>query len=240
LAEALGDTPQMTTTAHALQTGRCRAWAVGPASQFRAALVQTDYIPDEPYGYGDPGLIADLLRLVPSWGSVNIAKEIAPTVAQRLEALTGKPMQLVDDLYFTLTAAPAAISHPAVRQLLPADRALLAGSHRQVQGADVQYAHRLLNEGLAVAAVIDGRIACTVHSYCMTPRHAEIGANTLPAFRGQGLASAAAGMLCRLIQNRGLLPVWSTGRPNTISQRLAAKLNFTPILPSRIYVLRST
>ena len=104
-----------------------------------------------------------------------------------------------------------------------------------MQGQHPTYARRLLEEGIIVAAIVDGRIVNTMHCYCRSARHADIGANTLPGFRRKGFAVASGSMLCTLLHERGLTPTWSTVSENSASQTLAAALGFVSF-SRRVYL----
>jgi hypothetical protein len=73
LASALGDTPTTTICVHALRRGFCRAYAVGDASRFEAAIVQRDDLPDEPFAFGsDAEAVWGLLRQIGGWRVVSV------------------------------------------------------------------------------------------------------------------------------------------------------------------------
>lgn len=59
---------------------------------------------------------------------------------------------------------------------------------------------------------------------------AEIGINTLPEFRRQGLAYEACAALINSLLSKGTVPLWSTASDNTDSRRLAEKLGFAELM----------
>ena len=69
----------------------------------------------------------------------------------------------------------------------------------------------------------------------MTVSYADIGVATDEAWRGMGFASAAASIVARRVQERGLTPVWSAGEDNIVSLRVAAKLGFKEV-SRRVYL----
>ncbi|MGH2369534.1 MAG: GNAT family N-acetyltransferase, partial [Chloroflexota bacterium] len=74
-------------------------------------------------------------------------------------------------------------------------------------------------------------------STCARPeRHAEIQIYTLEEWRGRGLATAAASLVARRIQESGQTPVWMAGEDNLASRHIAGKLGFTQVA-RRVYVI---
>jgi hypothetical protein len=79
--------------------------------------------------------------------------------------------------------------------------------------------------GLGVAAVTaDGALACAATSYTLSSRYLEVALATRPAFRGRGLAMAAAAKLMLGALARNVIPCWSASNP--ISKRLAERLGY--------------
>jgi len=58
---------------------------------------------------------------------------------------------------------------------------------------------------------------------------------TLAPWRGRGLSTAAAALVCADVQAAGQTPVWSTAEDNAASRRVATKLGFVEVL-RRVYV----
>ncbi len=56
----------------------------------------------------------------------------------------------------------------------------------------------------------------------------ELGIETAPEARGQGLATAVAARMIKDVLHRGLTPVWACRAGNRASHRLAEKLGFRP------------
>jgi predicted GNAT family acetyltransferase len=85
---------------------------------------------------------------------------------------------------------------------------------------------KLLEEGFVACAIVSGQIVSIAHTYARTTHYADIGVHTLERWRRGGLASAAASIVARCIQEAGQTPVWSTGEDNWASLRVAQKLGF--------------
>ncbi len=81
-----------------------------------------------------------------------------------------------------------------------------------------------LDGGLGFGAVHDGQLACAATSYTRSSRSVEVAIATRPAFRGRGLAAAAAARLLRQCLEEKLVPRWSASNP--VSQRLAERLGY--------------
>jgi len=69
-------------------------------------------------------------------------------------------------------------------------------------------------------------------------RYADLGAATLRAWRRRGICAAATALVCRGLQARGLVPVWSTGEGNEASQAVARRVGFSRVGTTR-YVIRA-
>src|SRR5262249_47356188 len=82
----------------------------------------------------------------------------------------------------------------------------------------------LLAEGCVAGAVRDGKLVTRAHTSCQSPRYADVAIATAPPWRGQGLASAAASLVCKVVQQSGRVQVWSTAAEDTASQGIAQKL----------------
>ncbi|QZN85344.1 GNAT family N-acetyltransferase [Cellulomonas sp. C5510] len=74
----------------------------------------------------------------------------------------------------------------------------------------------------------DGRVGAIAFTSYRTGDDLELGIETDPAFRRQGLASAAAAAMLADVLDAGLTPVWSCREDNVGSARLAQRLGFTP------------
>jgi predicted GNAT family acetyltransferase len=74
--------------------------------------------------------------------------------------------------------------------------------------------------------VVNGRVVAIAQNYAFSDQYGDVGVSTLPDFRGQGLATAAAALVARELQQNGRIPVWSCGEDNYASLRVAEKLGF--------------
>ena len=74
------------------------------------------------------------------------------------------------------------------------------------------------------AVMRDGAIASV--AYCATApgRAAEVGVDTQPAYRGEGLAGQAVSAWAAAMHERGVIPLYSVASDNTASLAVAGKL----------------
>ena len=74
------------------------------------------------------------------------------------------------------------------------------------------------------AALSEGRAVAACYVAARGQRAAEAGVETLPGFRGRGLASRATAAWARAVRAEGLLPLYSTEWGNRASRGVAARL----------------
>ena len=236
LAEWLGDSFDTIVPAHALRTRRCTVWLDGPASAPRAAVVLADYVPREPWAFGaDARAAVRLLREAPEWTCVNVSLDVADAIAAEMARAAARPVARHGDLYFVPHGSVAPVPDDHVRMITANDATLVRGSPDDATPGPAEFIDVLLREGLCAAAVVDGRVVAQAHAYCITPRHAEIGARTAAAYRGRGLSTACGALLCARLQQINRLPVWSTGESNLASQRVAQKIGLN-LTHRRVYL----
>ena len=237
LADALGETPWTVIPVHALRRGLCRAYVEGYPSSYRAAIVQWDDQPDEPSAWGDDvEAIWRLLQSIEGWRVVNVTETQAGPLGALMDRDLGRRVRYYGDLHHTLVEPPGEYTHPLVRYLTPADAPLLEAAPRAIQGAGFGGPAAMLAEGIVAGAVDSERLVAIAHTSAITDRYADVGVATLAPYRGQGISTAAATLVCRAIQETGRTPVWSCGEDNWASQRVAQKVGFMPI-GRRMYVI---
>ena len=87
-------------------------------------------------------------------------------------------------------------------------------------------AAQFLAHGGGLCAQREGTVGAIAFSSFRFDRTLEIGIETRPEHRGQGLALAVAIALIRRILAAGLEPIWSCRQENTASLVLAQRLGF--------------
>lgn len=237
LAAALGDKPTTVIPVARLIQGRCASYASGPLTKPLAALIVSDYAPEEPFAYGsDAGAVWSLLKAVDGWACVDSPAQLAEPLGRLIEAEDGAPVQYYADLYHALLKPVERHFNRYARLLTLSDALLIKSAPAEVQGDGYKSTEAMLTDGVAAGAVVEGRIVAIAHTYAETERHADIGVSTLEPWRGRGFATAAASLAAQKIQARGKTPVWSCGADNAASLRVAQKLGFEEV-DQRTYVI---
>ena len=238
LANALGDTPETAISVHRLTSGFCRAYVAGDPARFDGAIVQDNFCPAEPMGFGsDPEILWALLKSVEGWDCVDVIPECAIALGQIIEKETGSRVRYYGDVYHVLSRPAVRFQSEAVRQLTLADLHLLKSAPKELRGVGFGSTRRLLSEGFVACGIVSGRIASIAHTSARTDGHADIGVFTMEEWRGRGFAAAAASIVARRIQEAGQTPTWSAGEDNRASLRVAQKLGFTEVA-RRTYVIK--
>lgn len=244
LAEALPDTPGNAESIGPLTEGRARAWIKGSLPDFQAAMVQWHDLPAEPVGFGsDPEPLFELLQLVPGWTAVDVEGAVAPGLKALIETRLKRGAHLHEAVGFQLLRPVKVVRHPAVRELLPEDAALLdaaaleAFRREHFENPVPKTRRRLGDPWFQAGAIMDGRLVGFVGGSRCSTRFAVLGAGVLEAYRGRGLATAAASLVAGYFQTLGLIPAWSTGVGNPASMAVPTKLGFEEVLPRSSYVV---
>ncbi len=237
LAEALGDAPETVDSVHLLRQGMCKAYVAGDPSRFGAAIVQANDWPTEPTGFGsDPQVLWELLKAVSGWDCILVGSECALMLGEIIEQEMRVGVRYVDAVSHVLTKSVSRVDDKAVRQLAPADLDLLESAPPEFRINCWGSAHALLSEGIVACAISSRQIVATAWTVARSPRHADLGVYTHQDFRCRGLATAAASIVARRVQQAGQTPVWGVGEPNKASLRVALKLGFIEV-SRRTYVI---
>ncbi len=77
-----------------------------------------------------------------------------------------------------------------------------------------------------VGVIVDGRLVSLAHSSRQTRSACELGIDTLPEARRRGYAAAATTLWTALVQQQGLVPIYSAFAWNTASLRLAETVGY--------------
>ena len=231
----LPERPGPLVGSHALRTGHGSLWADRwPAPRALLAEVAGNYSLS-----GDAAALqpADLPPLA---GFIEAPAPFVPLLRAACPGLVDWPR--------VITALPSqAELHPArfapgagarVRPLAAADAAALASLSAELKWIFKTWgsAAGLAGSRRAWGAFVAGRLASVAGTFFAGAQFEDVGVVTEPAFRRQGLNTAAAAGLCRDIRARGLTPSWSTSTDNTASQRVAEKLGFARQRMDWLYV----
>jgi len=237
LAGALGDTPETMSVRHMLDRRACRAYVAGDPSPLAAAVVQSTDFPAEPMGFGpDPQALWRLLQLAEGWTCISVDYPAAAGLGEIMAQARDVPVRYLDDVYHTLTRPVVRFRHPDVRLLTRADYDLLEAAEAEFRGSLWGSTRNLLEEGIIACGIVGGQVVATALVSGCSARYVDIGVYTHPAYRGQGMATAAASLVAEQVQGAGRVPVWSAGAHNTASLRVARKLGFAEV-SRRQYVI---
>ncbi len=237
LADALGESPETVIAVHALRRGLCDAFVVGEPGYCRAALICRPEVPGEPDGFGeDAAALWSLLRGIDGWECVCVSQRCARVLGPLIARERRRSVRYLGDVYFTLTRPPPDVECADVRELTPADAALLDGAPHDMRALGFGSVAALLREGFAAGAIIDGQVVSICHTSARSRYYANVGVHTLEAWRRRGFAAAAATIVTRRILEAGQTPVWSAGETNVASMQAALKLGFVEV-SRRAYVI---
>lgn len=95
----------------------------------------------------------------------------------------------------------------------------------------------LMPDMLAVAAIIDGKVAAVAGASEDSPLMWQIGIDVLPGFAGRGLASTLVALLKQEILARGKIPFYGTAESHGLSRSVAINAGFFPAW-AEVYVRR--
>lgn len=159
--------------------------------------------------------------------------EVAPEQRSRLRAQAGKvglvwdqTLQMRREVVFR---APLISSQQQAhtRQLA---RVLHADDADLLDAFEAGSATYFLNPHMApcIGVVVDGRLVSVAHSSRQTPVACELGINTLSEARRQGHGAAATILWTAIVQQKGLVPIYSAFAWNTASLHLAESIGYLP------------
>ena len=145
------------------------------------------------------------------------------------EAVHDRPMRDYDPAPLDRARLRELAAAPAGFQIVRLDASLAGQLDHELEPHALQVfasPEAFARDGIGFGAVIDGRLAAAATSYAWTARLLEVAIGTRPAYRGRGLAAAAAAALMGHCLDVGIAPCWVASNP--ISQRLAVRLGFRP------------
>ena len=237
LADMLGDSPETVLAVHALRRQNCQAYIVGELPWIQAALLQISSFPNEPQAFGtDADAILTMLQAIQRWDCVNVASEVAESVGALIQEKMEMAVRYYGDFYYTLSKPVIPFRHKYVRHLRLEDLSLLESAPKEFQGHGYDTPRGLLEEGVVACGIVSGKIVSIAHTAGHTKNFADIGVITHEEWRNKGLASAAASIVAEVLQEKGIIPVWSAGDDNLPSVRIAQKLGFSKV-SQRQYVI---
>lgn len=224
IVEALGDSPFTVISTHQLRRRLCRAWLAGTPQRFDALVMHHKEDPSEPCSFGeDADAIWRLLQQVQGWTCIESVQSVAPALGALIEQHLHVPVRTLPDIHFTLTTPAPDLPHSDVRLLTMADVSLIQTAQPYESLEQIEW---MLREGAIAGAIVDGQLVAWAHTYCMSPKYCDIGVFTHESQRRRGYSAACTALVAKAMQQRGLIPVWSTGETNAASRAVAGKIGF--------------
>jgi hypothetical protein len=234
---ALGDTPETVIPLSFLREGTCEILVVGDPGALEGVIIQSFEMPSEPIAFGSSAeAVASLIPHVSGWACLNVPAALVDDLIEPVAAAAEtESVRLLDDVYHELRAPVTVPGVAGVRLLGKPDWPLIEAAADLVgDGAD--RLRVMLQDGHVAGAIRDDRLVALAYTFALSDRHADIGVVTNAQWRGQGLATAAAGLVAGAIQQGGRVPVWSCGSTNLASMRIAARLGFVEV-GRRVYLI---
>jgi hypothetical protein len=228
LAAALEDRPETVFAAQRLRRGLCPAYLLGSFTAYTYVLVEV--FPGQLFGLGEDSQalwqMLQRMRPIREWKSLGVAPDQAREVATLLERQDGRAPEMRTVIYSLLSTPVTEYQHPLVRLLRAHEVALALTGPGGSIGAAYGSPEVLLAEGWVAGAVVEGALVARAHTSCQSATYADVAIATREHWQGQGLATAAASLVCQQVHQTGLTPIWSTTVDNHASRKVAQKLGF--------------
>lgn len=234
---SLGESPETVIPLHMLQQGTCEVVCVGDPHDPEGVIIQSTVYPEEPIAFGAAEAIGSILPSLTGWTCLNVPADLADALADDVRRAAGaSSVRTQDDVYHVLDAPVPEFPMPDVRLMSPADGSLFRSPVADLGGVDAAWLLENLRHGHVAGAVRDGRVVSIAHTFATSESYADLGVTTVPGWRRQGLATAAAALVSRAIQSAGRIPVWSCGGTNEASLAAAGRLGFREV-SRRVYLI---
>lgn len=227
VADALGDSPFTVISTHLLRRRWCRARVAGTPRKFDALVLHHKDDASEPCSFGeDAEAIWRLLQHVQGWTCVESSPSVAPALGELIEQNLHAPVRYLQDIHHTLTQPAPHLPHPNTRLLTMDDLPLITAAQPDAPPEQIEW---ILREGAMAGAIIDNQLVAWAQTYAISAKHCDVGVFTHEAHRRRGFSAACTALVAQVVQQRGLIPVWSTGESNLASRAVAHKIGFREI-----------
>ncbi len=227
LLSQLVESPETVIWTHVLKLGNCEVHVLDDSEGPDAALVQAHGLTEEPTGFGsDTRKLWQLLESTTGWQCILVDRGVAPKIGPMIKRRTKTKIRYLDDVYHVPKGEVASFQNREVRLLSINDISMLEKAPVEVRPIGFwEDLSSSLERGIA-AAFVEGTVAATAFVAALGDRYADIGVYTVANQRRRGFATSAASLVVRMVQRRGLVPVWGCGEHNAPSLGLAKKLGF--------------
>ncbi len=228
LMAALGENTRTVIPFHFLRRERARAWA---DEDFANAVIQTGAADPMAFIFGEEAnwqaeVVATLRPQRLYWCPDSTVAALLPVVDNKHE----NDLILEPDIQRTV-AEYVHIPPPEgaeIRRMTAADLPVITTCSPEVAWLRNAWDswEELLEKGLLIAALADGRMVSGALTYARAEVLDDIGVATESAYQRRGLSSACTSALVREIFDEGRRPLWTVFVSNTPSVRISDKLGF--------------
>lgn len=237
--ETIGHSPKTAITIHYLRQNLLNVYLIGDVDNFTVAIVQETIFPAEPTGYGsDVRAMWEILSQMKNWEVIDIEPSIADELARLMQSEMSVPIKHYGDIYYQLNQQ-ISHHHPNAniefRLLSLADADMVKASGEEMQSLSYGSIEASLKQGIIAGAIVDNQLVAMSDSH-RADKYINVGVITDENWRRKGLSTAAASLVIIEGQKRRLIPVWSAGKDNIASHRVAEKLGFGRV-SERVYLI---
>lgn len=140
------------------------------------------------------------------------------------------------DIYHTVTNPVISQSSDNVSLLKQDDKeeSTIIASEFEING--FKNIDDLVSNGFLAYVKVSDEIVSITYTPAVSPKYADIGTFTKELYCGKGYSSATASLIVNQVLSKGLIPVWSCGKNNIGSLKVAQKLGFKEV-SRRNYVI---
>ncbi len=229
LRDALGENTRTVIPFHFLKHDGARAWA---DERFENAVIFTGPIKRMVFVYGDDAdwqveLLGGLEWLGMYWCPTDTGEDIHRAVEAKAPVETLLEPDIQRTVHKHVHVPPP--EGVELRRLSQADLPSIEAAGEELRWLCNGWQRSwevLLDGGILVGAIIDGRMVSGAVTFARAERLDDIGVATLTEYQGGGLSSACASAIVAQILAEGRRPVWTVFCSNTPSVRVSEKLGF--------------
>lgn len=229
LRDALGENTRTVIPFHFLKHDGARAWA---DEQMRNAVIYTGPIKRMAFVYGDDAewqveLLGGLEWMGMYWCPTNTVEAIHRAVNAKAPGETILEPDIQRTVHEHVHVPPP--EGVEVRRLSQVDLPEVEAAGEELRWLSNGWQRSwevLLQSGILVGAIIDGRMVSAAVTFARAERLDDIGVATVSDQQRRGLSSACASAIVAEILAEGRQPVWTVFCSNTPSVRVSEKLGF--------------
>jgi GNAT superfamily N-acetyltransferase len=229
LIAALGENTRTVIPLHFLKRPDARAWADAGMTN---VVMTTGASKQMAFVFGDDAQWQTaVLSELPWMGMYWCPTETVETIFETVASMAPKQAILEPDVQRTV-ARHVHIPPPEgaeIRRLVHDDTPAIEACSEEIAwlcGAWERDWEMLLDGGILIGAIVDGRMVSGAVTYARAETLDDIGVATATDYQRRGLSSACASALVKAILDEGRQPVWTVFERNTPSVHISEKLGF--------------